>query len=323
MSTPVLDPGSTGPTPTFWPLFPVRSNPLGPAADKHAAAWLDDHHLADDARESTRLKATRVGSGVGCLFPDAGQDLLDLAADLCLWLSVYDDVHVEACQSTAFTLAPHIASFTHVLDTRTTPPASTSPLTSALADLTARMHDLMTSAQAARITARLHQAFAATYWETTTHERTVALAEYEAMRPHTFFGHVLATLIEPGAGLDLPDRVHHCEPVRQLIHATARLWGWINDVYSFPAEQHRLGTPPQTLPLILAQQHGLSLPEAFAAACRMCDTEAATAHRLVTDLTTSPSPQLARYGSAISHAIGGTQTVYQVSDRWSTPSHPT
>ncbi|WP_406263716.1 terpene synthase [Streptomyces sp. NBC_00191] len=323
MNTPFVGSGSTGPAPTFWHLFPARSNPLGPATDDHTAAWLDDHRLVDDAHESTRLKATRVGSGAGSLFPDAGQDLLDLAADLCIWLSAFDDLHVEAPQATATTLAPHIASFTHVLDTRTTPPDSPSPLTSALADLTRRMHDLMTPAQAARITARLHQAFAATYWETTTHGRIVGLAEYEAMRPHTFFGYVLATLIDPCAGLNLPDQVHHSEPVRQLIHGTARLWGWINDVYSFPMEQHRLGTPPQTLPLILAQEHGLSLPEAFAAACRLCDTEAATAHRLVTDLTASTIPQLSQYASAVSHAIGGTQTVYQSSDRWRTHLTPT
>ncbi|MGN9796155.1 terpene synthase family protein [Streptomyces sp. OZ13] len=62
---------------------------------------------------------------------------------------------------------------------------------------------------------------------------------------HSCFGHVLATLIEPCAGLDLPDPVHHCEPVRQLIHGTARLWGWTNDVYSFPMERHRLNTRPR------------------------------------------------------------------------------
>ena len=246
------------------------------------------------------------------------EELLDLAADLCIWLSAFDDLHVEAPQATAATLAPHIASFTHVLDTRTTPSASPSPLTSALADLTRRMHDLMTPAQAARTTGRLHQALAATYWETTAHGRIVGLAEYEAMRPHTFFGHTLATLIEPCAGLDLPAQVHHCEPVRHLIHGTARLWGWINDVYSFPMERDRLGTPPQTLPLILTREHGLSLPEAFTEVCRLCDREASTAHRLVTELTSSPVPQLPDYARAISHAIGGTQTVYQVSDRWRT-----
>ncbi|MFH8573882.1 terpene synthase [Streptomyces sp. NPDC017993] len=318
MSAPFAGSGSTGPAPTFWHLFPARSNPLGPGTDDHAAAWLDDHRLVDDAHESTRLKAARVGRGAGFLFPDAGQELLDLAAVLCIWLSAFDDLHVEAPQATAATLAPHIASFTHVLDTRTTPSASPSPLTSALADLTRRMHDLMTPAQAARTTARFHQALAATYWETTTHGRIVGLAEYEAMRPHTFFGHILATLIEPCAGLDLPDQVHHCEPVRHLIHGTARLWGWINDVYSFPMERQRLGTPPQTLPLILTREHGLSLPEAFAEVCRLCDTEASTAHRLVTELTASPVPQLPDYARAISHAIGGTQTVYQVSDRWRT-----
>lgn len=234
MSTPFVGSGSTGPATMFWHLFPARSNPLGPETDDHTAAWLDYHRLVDDAHESTRLKATRVGSGTGFLFPDAGQDLLALAADLCIWLSAFDDLHVEAPQATATTLAPHIASFTHVLDTRTTPPASPSPLTCALTDLTRRMHDLMTPTQVARTTARLHQAFAATYWETTTHGRIVGLAEYEAMRPHTFFGHVIATLIEPSAGLDLPHQVHHCEPVSQLIHSTARLWAWINDVYSFP-----------------------------------------------------------------------------------------
>ncbi|MGI5380507.1 terpene synthase family protein [Streptomyces sp. CA-251387] len=80
-------------------------------------------------------------------------------------------------------------------------------------------------------------------------------------------------------------------------------------MYSFPVERHRLGVPPQSLPLVLAQEHGLSLPEAFAAACRMCHTEAATLHRLVTQLTAAPDPQLSDLAMAISHAVGGTKAV--------------
>ncbi|MFJ9197110.1 hypothetical protein [Streptomyces flaveolus] len=118
--------GSSAPgqaRPTFWHLFPSRSNALGPKADYHASAWLDDYRLTDDEHEISRLKAFRVSSGMGCFFPDAQQDLLDLAADLCLWLCAFDDLHVEAPQATVTTLAPHLASFTYVLDTRTTPPA--------------------------------------------------------------------------------------------------------------------------------------------------------------------------------------------------------
>ncbi|MEV5666912.1 terpene synthase family protein [Streptomyces flaveolus] len=113
------------------------------------------------------------------------------------------------------------------------------------------------------------------------------------MRSHSVFSHAVAALIEPCAGLDLPAEAHDTEQVRQLIHSTALLSGWVNDVYSFPKERHESGFPPQTLPLILAREHGLALPEAFAAACHLCDQEAFTAYRLITELTASPRPPTA------------------------------
>ncbi|MEV5518016.1 terpene synthase [Streptomyces flaveolus] len=306
--------GSSAPgqaRPTFWHLFPSRSNALGPKADYHASAWLDDYRLTDDEHEISRLKAFRVGSGMGCFFPDAQQDLLDLAADLCLWLCAFDDLHVEAPQATVTTLAPHLASFTYVLDTRTTPPAPPSLFTPALADLTRRIHELTTPAQAARCATRLHQAFLGMLWDTTTRGRTVRLAEYKAMRSHSVFSHAVAALIEPCAGLDLPAEAHDTEQVRQLIHSTALLSGWVNDVYSFPKERHESGFPPQTLPLILAREHGLALPEAFAAACHLCDQEAFTAYRLITELTASPRPPTA-----------GLRPGHQPRHRWHTGDLP-
>jgi hypothetical protein len=60
----------------------------------------------------------------------------------------------------------------------------------------------------------------------------------------------------------LPATDQYCPYIGEWI-GTKLPWG----LAVFSMERHRLNIPPQTLPLILAQEHGLSLPEAFAAAC--------------------------------------------------------
>ncbi len=302
--------------PTYRHLFPSGCSPHVPGVDEHTRAWLAATAITDAGDAGARLKATRVGRIAAHLYPAAPVPLLELAADAFAWLVAFDDTHVEATDVSAARLAPRIASFVQVLETGTTP--TQDAFARALTDLAGRIRDLMTPAQAERVLAGLKEVFLAMLWETTTHRRPIALAEYRAMRPHTVFGHFATTLVEPCAGLELPAAAHADPRVRRLVHGLATLWAWTNDLDSYRTERQALGSEPQTLPGILGREHGLTENEAFAKARRMCDAEAAEVHRLITELAASQMPALPDYALALGHAIGGTQELRRISDRWRT-----
>ncbi|MFF8415031.1 terpene synthase family protein [Streptomyces omiyaensis] len=302
--------------PTYPHLFPSGCSPHVPGVDEHTRTWLDTTAITDAGDAGARLKATRVGHIVARLYPAAPADLLELAADVFAWLVAFDDTHVEATDVSAESLAPRIASFIQVLETGT--PSTPDAFTTALADLAGRIRDLMTPAQAERVLAGLKEVFLAMLWETTTHRRPITLTEYRAMRPHTVFGHFATTLVEPCAGLELTAAAHTDPRVRRLVHGLATLWAWTNDLDSYRTERQALGSEPQTLPGILGREHGLTENEAFAKARLMCDAQAAEVHRLITELAASPEPALPDYALALAHAIGGTQELRRISDRWRT-----
>ncbi|MFJ4188257.1 terpene synthase [Kitasatospora sp. NPDC089509] len=315
MSTPVAGDRSDRCAPTYPHLFTGRCSPHAAATEEHTRGWLDAFALTGgDGAE--RLKASRFGRVIAHVYPAAPQVLLELAADLFAWLVAFDDVHVEATGVSSAGVAPRIAAFVRVLATGTAP--AEDPFARALADLAGRTRELMAPAQAERVHAGLHEAFLAMLWDTTTHRRAVGLAEYRAMRPHTFFGQFATTLVEPCAGLDLPAAVHADPRVRRLLRGLATLWAWTNDLDSYRYEQQALGTEPQTLPGILARENGLTEQEAFALARRMCDEEAAEVHRLITELSDSPTPGLPDFARAVGDAVGGTQDLRRISDRWRT-----
>ncbi len=302
--------------PDFWGLFPSRISPLAGEVESGTRVWLDGWRLVEEAGPGERLKASKVGRLVALAYPDAPADLLRWAADLFAWLTAFDDVHVEAPGVTTAELGPHMASFVGVLETGTAPGAAPTPFPAALAELLDRARELLTPLQEERVRARLGKVFVAMLWEITTRERTVSTAEYETMRPHTFFSAVGAALVEPCAGLDLSHGVRADPGVRRLTQALATLWERTNDLYSFAYEQRALGSVPRTLPWLIAQERGLPLDAAFAEAGRWCEEEAVLAHRLIGELSASAREGVPEYAGAVAHAIGGTRRLYEVSDRW-------
>ncbi|MEU0400855.1 terpene synthase family protein [Streptomyces sp. NPDC006197] len=249
--------------------------------------------------------------------------MLEPAADLFAWLCAFDDLYVEeaAAAPRDAAVAPFVASFVRVVETFERPAAGAAAFTAVLGDVMGRLRDLVTPKQAERVGSRLVSLFLAMLWEGMTAGRSVGFAEYAAMRPHTVFGYVGATLIEPCAGLDPQAAVHARADVRRLLRATAVVWGWTNDVYSFAYEYQERGAL-RTLPWVLMKEYGLEPREAFARACRACEEEALVAHRLIGKPAASPVPELAPYAAALGCAIGGTERLYGVSGRWRTEGEP-
>jgi hypothetical protein len=153
-------------------------------------------------------------------------------------------------------------------------------------------------------------------WESSTRDRVIGFAEYQAMRRHTAGGYLAAAFIEPGAGFDLPAAVREDPGVRRLHCHLALLVGWLNDLHSFDREQQLDGAHPSLL-AVLARERGCTPEEALSEARRLCDREAAAADRLLAQLRTSLVPRA--YLAAIADALGSVQQTYTiVAERYTT-----
>ncbi|MEV0681836.1 terpene synthase family protein [Actinosynnema sp. NPDC050436] len=290
-------------------LSTSRANPLADIVESRSQAWLDRHRLVDGHPSGRRVRDSQMGKAVSRLYPDAGIDLLQLASDFITWLTAFDDLHVEAPEAGTAALAPRIAAFLRVLHSETTS-APGCPFESALAELSARMGDVLDAVAAARVVAALHDTFLGMLWETTVRHRRISLTEYETMRPYTIFGHVAISFIAPCAGLDLPPAAYESAPIRQLNSGFALWFGFANDLRTFRHEQ-QLGISTVSLPTVIAQERGCSLDDALAEASRRCARELDAVRRLVTELSASSAAHLPPYAAALATAYSGTEQVYR------------
>ncbi|TCP42079.1 hypothetical protein EV191_12445 [Tamaricihabitans halophyticus] len=243
---------------------------------------------------------------------------MELAADIFVWLLAVDDLIVEAPETTPADLAAEIASFVSVLATGSR--SASTGFVKALGELAVRMRDVLTPEQSGRVRATLHELFLAWLWEATASTGPISLDEYTTMRPHTAFGYMVVTLMEPGNGLDLPAALLDQSEIRDLNRHLARLSGWTNDLISFGYEQQQFAGVPQTLPLILARERRRHVSEALVEAAHLRDTEAEAACRLIARLATSTVPQAAAYAAAARIAIASAEHQYTgAAQRYGTP----
>lgn len=308
------------PQPRIWHLFPRRRNLLGDQVETHVRGWLDRYRLAEDPGDLGRLRRSRLGEAMAWSYPDGSREMLELAADLLLWLISFDDTQVEkATAAAAVEVASRVAAFVGVLEHDGDSDGTGHE--AALADLVGRARGLLSPGQTARLLAAVHTTALALLWQTVVTGERVGLAEYNAMRPHSSLATPLVVLIEPAAGLDLPDVIREDPDVRRVGHAVRTLAGWVNDLYSFSYEYDSTGELPRTLPTLLAERNQCPLPMAFAEAVRMCEHEARTAHALLVKLAGSGVPQLAVYSQAVRDNIASNEWWY-TSSRYSTDDIP-
>ena len=67
----------------------------GVQAEAHVRGWLDRYRLVEDPDDLERLRTSPFGEAVAWSYPDADSEVLELAADLLLWLVSFDDTQVE------------------------------------------------------------------------------------------------------------------------------------------------------------------------------------------------------------------------------------
>ncbi|MFF7115518.1 hypothetical protein ACFY91_24850 [Streptomyces albogriseolus] len=300
-------PGTTGPRglplPDLSAAFPgpFPSSPHADAVERHLRQWTDEFDLlaTGDAR---RALCNITGQGVAHALPAADLDGLALCADLFLWLVAFDDVHGEATAAeNPVRLVDRVAELTRVLADDNAVADPDDPVTAGLRDLLRRVKARATPTQYLRLTGHLRDNLVGLVWEAhhLNQPDRVTVHTYCAMRPYTVFVHTLMATAPVVLAYDLSETQRASDPVRQMETAVANLAGWVNDLASHLREVDRQRAMPLSLPTVLMAEHQLNFPQAFEAASRMCEEEAAVARKRIRELSKSRARPLALHAAAL------------------------
>ncbi|MBP0458838.1 terpene synthase family protein [Streptomyces montanisoli] len=286
-------------TDSFPGPFPV--SPHAPHVQAQLEEWLTRYPLIGSERARHAL-CDITAHGIARTFPTADAAGLEIAADLLLWLTAFDDAHAEqeGARDPA-ALVRRIAAFLRPgADGEL--PGGTDPFGAALADVLARARRRAAPEQYVRLTSALRDSLYGLVWE--AHELAgggrVEVADYRAMRPHTVFVRTVVATAEPVLGYTLTPDERDARPVRELESAVGDLAGWINDLASYERERKRSGgRDPFSLPALLAAEHGCDVDKAFEMIAAMCEEEARRARARITELT---APDSASSTATATHA---------------------
>ncbi|MFS0691795.1 terpene synthase family protein [Streptomyces nitrosporeus] len=298
---------------------PFPTSPHAVTVERELRRWAAERNLPVPEDELRALCGI-TSQGIARALPTADLDSLLLAAELFLWLVAFDDTYGEVTAATdPAALAGHIDELTGVL-TSNPPTARPGPFTTALRHLLNRLGERATPSQYLDLTGHLRGNLVGLLWEAQhlTDPSRVRLHTYCTMRPLTVFAHTIIALTPIVLSYELPDRQGIPPLVDRGETAVACLVGWVNDLASYSREASRSPVSPLSLPTLLMHERHLPLPEAFTAAARMCEEQAALARALIDELSATGSLPLTRHAQALKHIVHA--FIWHIShDRYTTP----
>lgn len=268
---------STTSTPTAVPVPPSLSLPVIEAAfprqlhrywpqlQEKTRTWLLEKRLmpADKVREyADGLCYTDLMAGY---YIDAPDDVMQAIADYSAWFFVWDDrhdrdiVHRRPAAWRRLRLRLHAA-----LDAPQHHLHHEDPLVAGFADSVARLYGFLSRTWNTRFARHFHAVIEAYDQEfrNRTEGTIPTVEEYLALRRLTFAHWIWTDLLEPTAGLELPDQVRKHPSFRRAALLSQEFAAWYNDLCSLPKEI--AGDEVHNLGLSLIKHEGLSLEEAVA-----------------------------------------------------------
>ncbi len=231
-----------------------------------------------EAHAASRIQVGRLAAGT---FERESVEVVQLGADLILWLYLFDDAVGEVPAD--WSQEQHGAaldSYCDLLDTWHCP-SEASPFHLALLDLLQRATELGATAQwHQRFAADLRGYFRGCYEETPFRRdgRVPTVEEYRDLRALTVGTSAVFAVLELGLCGILPDEEAFRQEVVEARRTAALLTAWVNDVYSYPKES--LVSDPLNLVSALARQYGLGIEDALSEAVEVYNLDLSELERL-------------------------------------------
>jgi epi-isozizaene synthase len=193
----------------------------------------------------------------------APEDVLQAIADYSAWFFVWDDrhdrdiVHRRPAAWRRLRFRLHAA-----LDSPEDHLHHEDPLVAAFADSMVRLYSFLPGTWNARFARHFHTVIEAYDREFRNRTQGIipSVEEYLALRRLTFAHWIWTDLLEPAAGLELPDAVRKHPAYRRAALLSQEFAAWYNDLCSLPKEI--AGDEVHNLGISLVKHDGLTLEEA-------------------------------------------------------------
>lgn len=261
--------------PSLYYPFPEEVNEHVAEVTQHTFEWFVAHDLAGGPVEYERFRDSHVGWLGARVAPYADYDELAITADWCMWLFAFDDHCDESDLGKDHNDLVRLAQrFMRIIERPTEPvPPGAGSLGRALRDLALRMSERSTSTWISRFARSVDLYLFALLWEATNRVSggIPTIEDYVMMRPRHGAMPTVNDLIELAGRFELPADTLCAPAVRTLVSQSNNVVAWSNDILSF-AKEARQGDV-HNLVMVLQNQRGYSLEEAFEGAARMHDDE--------------------------------------------------
>jgi epi-isozizaene synthase len=249
--------------PVIESAFPRQLHPYWPQVQEKTRTWLLEKRLmpADKVEEyADGLCYTDLMAGY---YMGAPEEVLQTIADYSAWFFVWDDrhdrdiVHRRPAAWRRLRFRLHAA-----LDSPEDHLHHEDALVAGCADSVVRLYSFLPRTWNTRFARHFHAVIEA--YDREFHNRTEGyiptVEEYLALRRLTFAHWIWTDLLEPTAGLELPDPVRKHPAYRRVALLSQEFAAWYNDLCSLPKEI--AGDEVHNLGISLIKDKGLTLEEA-------------------------------------------------------------
>ncbi|MDF3297968.1 epi-isozizaene synthase [Streptomyces tropicalis] len=249
--------------PAIETAFPRQLHPYWPRLQEKTRRWLLDKRLmsAEKVREyADGLCYTDLMAGYYTGAPD---EVLQAIADYSAWFFVWDDRHDRDIVHHRPDAWGRLRRELHTaLDAPGDHLRHPDPLVAGFADSVARLYSFLPQSWNARFARHFHAVVEA--YDREFHNRTEGIVptvrEYLELRRLTFAHWIWTDLLEPSAGIELPDDVRKNPAYRRPALLSQEFAAWYNDLCSLPKEI--AGDEVHNLGISLIKHEGLDLEEA-------------------------------------------------------------
>ncbi|WP_210585760.1 epi-isozizaene synthase [Streptomyces sp. GESEQ-35] len=244
--------------------FPRQLHPYWPRLQENTRTWLLEKRLMPANKVEEYADGLCYTDLMAGYYIGAPEEVLQAIADYSAWFFVWDDRHdrdivhgrTAAWRRLRFRL--HAA-----LDSPEDHLHHEDPLVAGFADSMVRVYSFLPETWNARFARHFHTVIEA--YDREFHNRSEGVVptveDYLALRRLTFAHWIWTDLLEPSAGLELPDVVRKHPAYRRAALLSQEFAAWYNDLCSLPKEI--AGDEVHNLGISLIKHEGLTLEAAI------------------------------------------------------------
>ncbi|MEU1294219.1 epi-isozizaene synthase [Streptomyces sp. NPDC005840] len=249
--------------PVIEAAFPRRLHPYWPRLQERTRAWLLEKRLMSAEKVAEYADGLCYTDLMAGYYLGAPEEVLQAVADYSAWFFVWDDRHDRDIVHRRPAAWQRLEDQLHTaLDAPRDHLEHEDPLIAGFADAMVRLYAFLPGTWNDRFARHFHAVIGAYGQEFRNRTGGIipTVDEYLELRRLTFAHAIWTDLLEPSAGVELPDSVRKHAEFRRAALLSQEFAAWYNDLCSLPKEI--AGDEVHNLGISLIKHEGLTLEEA-------------------------------------------------------------